>query len=421
MTPLAYAMRPQKLSDVIGQDHITGPDAILRRLIAAQNLTSIIFYGPPGTGKTSIANAIAHEINIPFASINATTAAKKDMQAIAEKGTKTILFIDEIHRFNKAQQDYLLPFVESGQIILIGATTENPYFSVNKALLSRSQIIELTPISKENILTLIDTAYKKLSASYNMIIDESAKNILADFANGDARIAINTAELSAMTTQMDSNGCIHITSEVICQCLGKPAIRYDPDGDEHYNTISAFIKSVRGSDPQAALYYMAIMLTAGEDPVFIARRLVIAASEDIGLADSNALNIATSAFTAVKNIGMPEARINLAHAVIYLATAPKSNTAYTAIDKALDFVKSHKPGTIPAHLKDSHYKGAKTLGHGIDYKYPHDYPCHYVPQEYMPEEYKNEKFYIPDSTNRTEKVIHEYMLFTDTQKNKNKG
>ena len=419
--PLAYRMRPKYLKDIRGQEHIIDNGQYLSRLIRSNTLTNMLLYGPPGTGKTTIANAIANEIKIPFVSINATTASKKDMQNITEKYEHVILFIDEIHRFNKAQQDYLLPFLESGQIILIGATTENPYFSVNPAILSRcsSAIFELKPLDKKATETIINDAlvYLKNEKKINIICDNDAISQTADYANGDARTAINAIELAVLTTPPDTNGNIHITKEIAANCLQKPVLRYDRDGDEHYNTISAFIKSIRGSDPQAALYYLALMINAGEDPVFIARRIVIAASEDIGLADSNALNIAVSAFTAVKNIGYPESNLILSHAVIYLATAPKSNSACKAIQNALYFTQQNPAGTIPAYLKDAHYKGAEKLGRGIDYKYPHDYPNHYIPQEYMPQEYQNLQFYKP-CDNQNEITIEKYMNFISYLKQK---
>lgn len=419
MEPLAYRMRPKTLEDLYGQEHIVGKDKLLYRLIKADNLMSLIFYGPPGTGKTSIANVIANLTNTKFVAINATTAAKKDMQAVTAKNERCILFVDEIHRFNKAQQDYLLPFVESGQIILIGATTENPYFSVNPALVSRSKIFELKPLDNDTVKTVINKAYDVLrSDGYNIKTDDSAVNIIAEYANGDLRAAINAAELSVLSTDPDETNTINITDEVAAECLQKPVLRYDPDGDNHYNIISAFIKSIRGSDPQAALYYLALMIQAGEDPAFIARRVVIAASEDIGLADSNGLVIATAAFNAVKNIGFPEAQIILSHAVIYLATAPKSNSACEAISKAMDFVSTHKMGTVPPYLCDAHYKSAEKLGRGVGYLYPHNYKDHYVPQEYLPEEYRNEVFYTP-CQNYTENLAKKYLDYLASRKANN--
>lgn len=417
--PLAYRMRPQTLDDIRGQEHIIGKDKLLYRLIKADKLSSVILYGPPGTGKTSIANVIANETKLPFESINATTASKKDMQTITAKNTRTILFIDEIHRFNKAQQDYLLPFVESGQIILIGATTENPYFSVNPAIISRSTVFELKPVDITSMKNIISHAYHLMSLEgYDTVLYGDAIRLIAEYANGDVRAAINAVELSVLTTPPDSKNQIHITKEVAAECLQKPVLKYDADGDGHYNTVSAFIKSIRGSDPQAALYYLGLMLNSGEDPVFIARRLIISASEDIGLADSNALNIAASALIAAKNIGMPEARITLSHAVIYLATAPKSNSAYKSIECVYNFIKTHKTGVIPPHLKDAHYNSASKLGNGIDYKYPHDYPNNYVPQEYMPYEYANAKFYTPGN-NPKEQTIKQYLDYLEYLNTKN--
>ena len=416
--PLAYKLRPKSLDELYGQEHITGENKLLRRLIKADKLSSLILYGPPGTGKTSIANIIANETKLNFESINATTASKKDMQNITSKNIKLILFIDEIHRFNKAQQDYLLPFVESGQIILIGATTENPYFSVNPALVSRSTILELKPVDINSIKIIINKAYDDLKLDYpELIINPDAIDLIAEYANGDVRTAINAVELSVLTTDKIDNK-ITITKETAAECLQRPVLKYDTNGDNHYNIISAFIKAIRGSDPQAALYYLALMINAGEDPVFIARRVVIAASEDIGLADSNGLNIATSAFLAVKNIGFPEAQIILSHAVIYLATAPKSNSACKAISNALKFVENHKTGTIPNYLKDAHYKSAAKLENGLSYKYPHDYKDHYVPQEYMPEEYKNIEFYEP-CDNVNEQKTKQYLDYINYRKKNN--
>ena len=417
-SPLASRLRPTTLDEVVGQKHIIGKDKLLYRAIKADKISSIIFYGPPGTGKTTLAKVIAGTTSADFKQLNATVAGKKDMEAVVEEakanlgmyGKKTILFIDEIHRFNKGQQDYLLPFVEEGSIILIGATTENPYFEVNSALISRSVIFELKPLSKEDIMELIDRAVydkNKGMGSYDADITNEAKNFLADIANGDARMAINAVELGMLTTERSEDGKIHITLEVAEQCIQKRALRYDKDGDNHYDTISAFIKSMRGSDPDAAVYYLARMLYAGESVTFIARRIMICAAEDVGMADPQALVVATSAANAVHQVGMPEAQIILSEAAVYVACAPKSNASYLAIEKAMDIVKNERTKSIPVHLQDAHYKGAAKLGHGVDYKYAHDYPNHYVDQQYLPEELAGTKFYEPTDIGY-EKKVKEY-------------
>ncbi|MGN0165397.1 MAG: replication-associated recombination protein A [Lachnospiraceae bacterium] len=403
-SPLASRMRPKKLEEVVGQEHILGENKLLTRAIKADKLNSIIFYGPPGTGKTTLAMVIAETTSAEFTQINATSAGKKDMEEVVEQakqtlgmyGKRTILFVDEIHRFNKAQQDYLLPFVEDGTIILIGATTENPYFEVNNALVSRSIIFELKPLEKDAIKKLLQRAItdeEKGLAVYNPVVDDDALDFLADIANGDARAALNAIELGVLTTAPSENGTIHITMEVAMECIQKRAVRYDKDGDSHYDTISAFIKSMRGSDIDAAIYYLAKMLYAGEDIKFIARRVMICASEDVGNADPMALTVATSAAMAVERIGLPEARIILAQAVSYVAGAPKSNAAYKAVNAALDAVQNENAGAIPAYLMDSSYKGAAKLGHGLDYKYPHNFPNHYCEQEYMPSGMEGRTFY----------------------------
>ncbi len=418
-SPLAQRMRPRTLDEVVGQKHIIGPDKLLYRAIKADKLSSIIFYGPPGTGKTTLAKVIANTTSADFRQINATVAGKKDMEDVVEAARnnlgmysrKTILFVDEIHRFNKGQQDYLLPFVEDGTVILIGATTENPYFEVNSALISRSIIFELKALEKEDILSLIHTAVydkERGMGSYDAIIDDDAADFLADIANGDARSALNAVELGIMSTQRAEDGKIHITLEVAQECIQKRVIRYDKTGDNHYDTISAFIKSMRGSDPDAALYYLARMLYAGEDIKFIARRIMICASEDVGNADPQALVVASAACQAVERIGMPEARIILAQAVTYIATAPKSNASYLGIDKALAQVQNEKTAVIPPHLQDAHYKGAAKLGHGTGYLYAHDYPMHYVRQQYLPDTLIGTKFYEPTDIGY-EKNISEHM------------
>lgn len=404
--PLASRMRPRSLEEFKGQKHILSESSQLYRSIKADRLSSVIFYGPSGTGKTSLARVIANTTKADFKQINATTSGKKDMQETIETakrnlagyGKKTILFIDEIHRFNKAQQDYLLPFVEDGTVTLIGATTENPYFEVNGALISRSLIFELKPLEKKDIISIIDEAMmdkERGMGSYNGAMDDDAKEFLAEISGGDARIALNAVELALLTTPASEDGKIHVTSEVIGQCVQKKNVRYDRDGDNHYDTISAFIKSMRGSDPDAAVYYLARMLYAGEDVDFIARRIMICAAEDVGNADPRALQVAVAAAQAVHVLGMPEARIPLSEAAIYVACAPKSNASYLAIDKALESVKTRSIKSVPPHLADAHYAGAAKLGHGIDYKYAHDFPEHYVKQQYLPDEVAEERFYEP--------------------------
>ena len=417
-SPLASRLRPTTLDEVVGQQHIIGKDKLLYRAIKADKLSSVIFYGPPGTGKTTLAKVIANTTSAEFTQINATVAGKKDMEEVVNKAKelkgmyqkRTILFIDEIHRFNKGQQDYLLPFVEDGTIILIGATTENPYFEVNGALLSRSSVFELCPLSQEEIETLILRAVqdeKKGMGSYHAVIEEDALHFLADLAGGDARSALNAVELGILTTPRSEDGMIHITLDVASECIQKRVVRYDKTGDNHYDTISAFIKSMRGSDPDAAVYYLAKMLYAGEDIKFIARRIMICASEDVGNADPMALNVAVSAAQAVERIGMPEAQIILSQAVLYVATAPKSNSACNAVFAAMDNVKKYKT-TVPVHLQDAHYKGSAKLGHGIGYKYAHDYPNHYVKQQYLPDEIKDAVFYEA-SDNGYEQTIKAHM------------
>ena len=419
--PLAARMRPSCLEDFVGQEHIVGKDKLLYRAIKADKLGSVIFYGPPGTGKTTLAKVIANTTSARFEQINATVAGKKDMEEIVKNakdsigmyGQKTILFVDEIHRFNKSQQDYLLPFVEDGTITLIGATTENPYFEVNNALLSRSRIFELKPLEKQDIRELVMRAVydtEKGMGTYGADITDEAADFLADVANGDARAALNAVELGILTTDKSDDGKIHITIDVAAECIQKRVVRYDHDGDNHYDTISAFIKSMRGSDPDAAVYYLARMLYAGEDVKFIARRIMICASEDVGNADPNALVVAVSAAQAVERIGMPESQIILSQAAAYVATAPKSNAAYMGIAKAMKTVADTRTMPVPAHLQDRHYKGAEKLGHGLGYKYAHDYPNHYVTQQYLPDGMEGMRFYEP-SENGYEKKIREHMEF----------
>ena len=418
-SPLAARLRPVTLEEVVGQQHIIGKDKLLYRAIKADKISSVIFYGPPGTGKTTLAQVIAHTTSAEFTQINATSAGKKDMESVVSAakelmgmyGKRTILFIDEIHRFNKGQQDYLLPFVEDGTVILIGATTENPYFEVNGALISRSIIFELKPLSKEDIKKLLTRAVydkDKGMGSYNAVIEEEALDFLADAAGGDARLALNAVELGVMTTQRREDGKIHIDLDTASECIQKRVVLYDKGGDNHYDTISAFIKSMRGSDPDAAVYYLAKMLYAGESVTFIARRMMICAAEDVGNADPNALTVAVSASLAVERVGMPEAQIILSQAVAYIATAPKSNSAVNAVSEAMEVVKETGNLPVPPHLQDSHYRGSAKLGRGIGYQYAHDYPNHYVKQQYLPYELTGREFYRP-SGNGYEVKIREHM------------
>ncbi len=417
--PLAARMRPSTLEEVVGQKHIIGEDKLLYRAIKADKLSSVIFYGPPGTGKTTLAKVIANTTSAQFTQLNATAAGKKDMEEVVSQakdvmgmyGKKTVLFIDEIHRFNKGQQDYLLPFVEDGTVALIGATTENPYFEVNGALISRSIIFELKPLEREDIRELLMRAVydkDKGMGVYDAEIDEEALDFLADAAGGDARTALNAIELGIMTTQRAEDGIIHIDLNTASECIQKRVVRYDKTGDNHYDTISAFIKSMRGSDPDAAVYYLAKMLYAGESVTFIARRIMICAAEDVGNADPNALTVAVSASLAVERVGMPEAQIILSQAVSYVATAPKSNAAVNAISAAMDTVRATGNLPVPPHLQDAHYKGSAKLGRGTGYLYAHDYPNHYVRQQYLPYELSGKEFYRP-SGNGYEVKIREHM------------
>ena len=405
-SPLASRLRPKTLDQVVGREHIIQKDKLLYRAIKADKISSIIFYGPPGTGKTTLAKVIANTTSADFMQLNATVAGKKDMEDVVAKakqnmamsGRKTILFVDEIHRFNKGQQDYLLPFVEDGTVVLIGATTENPYFEVNSALISRSIVFELHPLSVENIKTLILRAVNDKTDGmgiYNGVIDDDAVMFLAEISNGDARTALNAVELGILTTDPAQDGKIHITLEVAQQCVQKRALKYDKSGDNHYDTISAFIKSMRGSDPDAAVYYLSRMLYAGESVDFISRRILICAAEDVGMANPQALVVANAAAQAVHQVGMPEAQIILSEAVIYVASSPKSNSACNAIFAANEVVRSTVTAKVPAHLQDAHYKGSAKLGHGIGYKYAHDYPNHYVKQQYLPDGLEDSRFYEP--------------------------
>ena len=413
-SPLAARMRPETLDEVVGQEHILGPDKLLTRAIKADRLSSVIFYGPPGTGKTTLAKVIANTSSAVFKQINATIAGKKDMEEVVEAakqdkvlyGKRTILFIDEIHRFNKAQQDFLLPFVEDGTVVLIGATTENPYFEVNRALLSRSNIFELKPLSKKDIKTLIYRAVsdeKKGLGSFKAVIDEDAVEFLANAANGDARNALLAVELGVMTTPPSADGKIHISIDIASECIQKKVLPYDKDGDNHYDNISAFIKSMRGSDPDAAIYYLARMLCSGEDIKFIARRIMICASEDVGMADPQALQLAVSASLAVERVGMPEARIILAQAACYVACAPKSNASYLAINEAVELVEGGGVYPVPRHLQNVH---ADSAGQEREqgYLYAHDYPDHYVRQQYLPDEITDRVFYKPTDMGYEKKI-----------------
>ena len=402
--PLAARMRARTLDEFVGQQHIIGKNTLLYRSITADKLSSIILYGPPGTGKTTLAHVIANTTAGEFRQINATTAGKKDITEIVEQAKetvavsdrRTILFIDEIHRFNKAQQDALLPYVEDGTVILIGATTENPYFEVNKALVSRSIIFEVKHLTKDDIKTLLQRALHDEDrgyGSFDIDIDAKALDFIADVSSGDARIALNALELAVLTTKPDKDNVIHIDLGVAEQCIQKRSLNYDKDGDNHYDTISAFIKSMRGSDPDEAVYYLAKMLYAGEDPRFIARRIVICASEDVGNADPRALLVAVAAAQAVDFIGLPECQINLSQAVAYVACAPKSNASVSAIYDAMNDVRHIQTSGVPNHLRDSHYPGAEKMGHGTGYKYAHDFPNNYVEQQYLPDELVGKQYY----------------------------
>ena len=417
-SPLASRIRPRTLEEVVGQEHIIGKGKLLYRAIKADKLSSIIFYGPPGTGKTTLAKVIANTTSAEFVQINATVAGKKIWEEVIKKakedrgmyGKKTILFVDEIHRFNKGQQDYLLPFVEDATITLIGATTENPYFEVDSALISRSVIFELKPLEKEDVKKLIHRAVydkERGMGAYRAEILPETEEILADLSGGDARIALNAVELGVLTTERSADGKIYLTTDVISECIQKRVVSYDKNGDNHYDIISAFIKSMRGSDPDAAVYYLAKMLYAGESIEFIARRILICASEDVGNADPMALQVAVAAATAVERVGMPEAQLILSQAVLYIATAPKSNSATNAVYEAMKSVKEKKT-TVPSHLRDYHYTGAKSLGRGIGYEYAHDCPKHFSKQRYLPEELGDQKFYEP-SENGYERQIKRYL------------
>ena len=406
--PLAYRMKPKTLDDYVGQEHILGKDKILYRTIKADRLSSIILWGPPGCGKTSLAKVISNTTKYKFAKINAVTAGIGDIKNAIEEAKnvflnpsgKCILFIDEIHRFNKLQQDALLPYVENGTVILIGATTENPYFEVNKALISRSMVFHLQPLTTQNIFDVLKKALISEDglASYNIKVEDDTLMKIAEVSNGDVRTALNGLELAVLTTQMDSSGYIHITNEIAKDCVQSRKAIFDKKGESHYDNISAFIKSMRGSDPDAAIFYLARAINGGEDSVFIARRIVIAAAEDVGLANPNALVVATSAMQAVTMVGMPEARIILSEAATYVATSPKSNATYLGINKALEDVENKDTGTIPMHIRNAPADGMAKEGYHVGYKYPHDYPGHYVEQQYLPDKMLGTKYYIKDET-----------------------
>ena len=404
--PLAYRIRPKTLDEYVGQEHVIGKDKILYRTIKADRLSSIILFGPPGCGKTSLARVISETTKYKFYKINAVTAGVQDIKRVIEEtknfmlnpAGKSILFIDEIHRFNKLQQDALLPYVEDGTIILIGATTENPYFEVNKALISRSMVIKLEALTEENIFTVLKNALERKDGlgEYQIKIEDSTLKKLASISGGDVRTALNGLEVAVLTTAMDSDGFIHITDEVIKNSVQNKKAVFDKNGDSHYDNISAFIKSMRGSDPDAAIFYLARALNGGEDPMFLARRIVICASEDVGMANPNALVVANSAMQAVHMVGMPEARILLAEAAVYVATSKKSNASYLAIDKALDDVKNKDTGDVPMHIRNAPVEQMKNFGYHEGYLYPHDYPGHWVEQQYLPDKMLGTKYYIKD-------------------------
>ena len=404
--PLAFRMRPKTLEEYVGQEHVIGPGKLLYRTIKADRLSSIILFGPPGCGKTSLAKVISETTKYKFYKINAVTAGVADIKRVVEEtrnymmnpSGKSILFIDEIHRFNKLQQDALLPYVENGTIILIGATTENPYFEVNKALISRSMVIKLNPLTEEDIYKILKNALERKDGlgEYSIKIDDSTLRKIADISNGDVRTALNGLEIAVLTTNMESDGYIHITDEVIKNSIQNRKAIFDKNGDTHYDNISAFIKSMRGSDPDAVLFYLARALNGGEDPVFLARRIVICASEDVGLADPQALVIATSAMQAVNMIGMPEARIILAEAAVYVANCKKSNATYLGINKAIEDVNNKETGEIPMHIRNAPIEKMRELGYNEGYKYPHDYPGHWVEQQYLPDKMLGTKYYVKD-------------------------
>lgn len=407
--PLAYRMCPDTIDEYVGQEHVLAQDKMLYRLIKADRLSSIILWGPPGCGKTSLARVIAKSTKNKFEKLNAVSAGVSDIKRVVDDSKnllmnpsgKTVLFIDEIHRFNKLQQDALLPYVENGTIILIGATTENPYFSVNKALLSRSTLFKLEPLENRHVVQVLNNALinkEKGLGNYDLTVEDGVMEYIAELSGGDVRVALNALEIAALTTEMDANGEIKITKEIASECIQKKKAQFDKNGDSHYDNISAFIKSMRGGDTDAVLFYLARALYAGEDPMFLARRIVICASEDVGMANSNALVVANAAMQAVHQIGMPEARLLLAHAATYVARSPKSNAAYMGINQALADVESKDTGTIPMHIRNAPAEGMEDFGYGVGYKYPHDYPNHEVEQQYLPDKMLGTKYYVPDET-----------------------
>ena len=413
--PLAYRMVPRTLDEFVGQEHILGPGRMLRRMIEADRLSSILLFGPPGTGKTSLARVIAKTTKSGFQKLNAVTSGVQDIKRVISDAQnllmnpsgRTVLFIDEIHRFNKAQQDALLPHVEDGTLILVGATTENPYFEVNKALISRSTVFQLKPLENADILRILRSATvdaERGLGDYPLDVTEEAYAFLCDRSNGDARIALNGLELAAVTTPASADGRIHIDVPIIEDCMQKRSIAFDQNGESHYDNISAFIKSMRGSDPDATVFYLARALHAGEDIEFLARRITICAAEDVGMANPAALQVAMSAYQAIVAVGMPEARIILSEAAVMVATSPKSNSTYLAIDKALADVDSRRTGEVPMHLRNAPVKGMKDLGYGKGYKYAHDFPGHIVDQEYLPEEVRGTVYYEPGSNGYEAKV-----------------
>lgn len=406
--PLAYRMRPKTLEEYVGQEHILAQDKILYRTIKADRLSSIVLWGPPGCGKTSLARVISETTKYKFTKINAVTSGVGDIKKAVEEAKnpflnssgKCILFIDEIHRFNKLQQDALLPFVENGTVILIGATTENPYFEVNKALISRSMVFKLEPLTTNDIFKVLKMSLEREDGlkSFNVKIEDETLQKMAEVSGGDVRTALNGLEIAVLTTKVDNDGYVHITNQIAADSIRKRKAIFDKNGDSHYDNISAFIKSMRGSDPDATVFYLARALNGGEDPVFLARRIVIAAAEDVGMANPQALVVATSAMQAVTMVGMPEARIILSEAAVYLATSKKSNASYLAINKALEDVSSKDTGEIPMHIRNAAKEGMKQFGYGDGYKYPHDYPGHVVEQQYLPDKMLGTKYYIKDDT-----------------------
>lgn len=407
--PLAYRMAPETIEEYVGQEHILGKDKMLYRLIKADRLASIILWGPPGSGKTSLARVIAHTTQKKFERLNAVAAGVSDIKRIVEEAKNTlmnpsgkvVLFIDEIHRFNKLQQDALLPYVEDGTVIFIGATTENPYFSVNKALISRSTVFQLKPLTNENVFQILKNAVmdcQKGLGNLGVLVEDDVLRMMAELSGGDVRVALNALEIGALTTDMNADGDIVITKEIALECIQKKKVDFDKSGDSHYDNISAFIKSMRGSDPDATLFYLARAIYAGEDPMFLARRIVIAASEDVGMANSNALVVANAALQAIHQIGMPEAQILLAHAATYVARSPKSNASYLGIAKALEDVQTKDTGTIPMHIRNAPVDAMQKEGYSVGYLYPHDFPNHQVEQQYLPDKMLGTKYYVPDET-----------------------